>query len=314
MCKAIRLATAAGLIYSGCFAALSAEESKEAAASNRQEELLSVEQEKPLTAEEIQQLSKAFGHFIGRNLKAPGITFNLEAIIDGMRQGAEGKAAPMSDQEYEKMMARLQLMAFRQLSHENLKAANDFLDTNKKESDVKVLDAGKVQYKVLEEGHGDAIQEHSTPKVEYVGKYLDGTVFGSSKDTGGAIVIPLDQTIPGFSKGLIGMKEGEKRRIFVHPDLGYGTSGHLPPNSLLIFDVEVIKPQSTKEEIAVSSEESDLDDDEDDNESREDEDEDHDHHHHSHHHPMHKFSKEKSEEKSTERKPSVDHSEEENRS
>ena len=43
------------------------------------------------------------------------------------------------------------------------------------------------------------------------------------------ITIPLDQTIPGFSKGIVGMKEGEKRRLFVHPDLGYGTTGQLPP-------------------------------------------------------------------------------------
>lgn len=40
------------------------------------------------------------------------------------------------------------------------------------------------------------------------------------------------------------MKEGEKRRLFVHPDLGYGTSGHLPPNALLIFDIELVKADS----------------------------------------------------------------------
>jgi len=40
------------------------------------------------------------------------------------------------------------------------------------------------------------------------------------------------------------MKEGEKRRLFVHPEVGYGTSGQLLPNSLLIFDIEVIKAKS----------------------------------------------------------------------
>jgi len=72
-------------------------------------------------------------------------------------------------------------------------------------------------------------------------------VFGSSEETGGPITIPLDQTIPGFSKGLVGMKEGEKRRLFVHPDLGYGTMGQLPPNELLIFDIEVVKADTADE-------------------------------------------------------------------
>lgn len=59
-------------------------------------------------------------------------------------------------------------------------------------------------------------------------------------------MISLDETIPGFNKGLIGMKEGEKRTLFIHPDYGYGTSGYLPPNSLLTFEVELIKANSPK--------------------------------------------------------------------
>src|SRR5262249_32953701 len=94
------------------------------------------------------------------------------------------------------------------------------------------------------EGTGPAVESHSSPKIHYTGKYQDGTVFGTSEEMGGPITIPLDQTIPGFSKGITGMKEGEKRRLFVHPDLGYGTTGQLPPNELLIFDIEVVKANS----------------------------------------------------------------------
>ena len=55
------------------------------------------------------------------------------------------------------------------------------------------------------------------------------------------------------------MKEGEKRRLFLHPDLGYGTTGHLPPNSLLIFDVEVVK---ANQELKASQDDEDDDKDE----------------------------------------------------
>lgn len=207
----------------------------------------------PSTADQDQKvdmnkLSEAFGHFIGRNLNSPGIKFDLESIIKGMRDGAAGKPAPMSDQEYEAMMIKVQEQAFKQLAEDNLKAANEFLTKNAKEDKVVVLEPGKLQYVILQEGKGPAVTEHSTPQIQYTGKYIDGTVFGSSEQSGGPITIPLDQTIPGFSKGILNMKEGEKRRLFVHPDLGYGTSGHLPPNALLIFDIELVKANSAKEQ------------------------------------------------------------------
>ena len=53
--------------------------------------------------------------------------------------------------------------------------------------------------------------------------------------------LPIKQSIPGFAKGLVGMKEGEKRILYIHPELAYGLAGHLPPNSLLIFEVEIVK-------------------------------------------------------------------------
>ena len=51
--------------------------------------------------------------------------------------------------------------------------------------------------------------------------------------------ITLNDTIIGFKKGLVGMKKGEKRMIYVHPELGYGSSGYMPrPNTLLSFEIE----------------------------------------------------------------------------
>lgn len=190
---------------------------------------------------DMKKLSEAFGNFIGRNLKSPGVSFDLESIIKGMREGAAGKPSPMSDQEYEAMMLKVQERAFTRLSEDNLKAAEAFLAKNAQEPNVKSIVPGKLQFMILKEGTGETVAEHGTPSINYTAKYLDGTVFDSSEAAGGPVTIPLDQTIPGFSKGLVGMKEGEKRRLFVHPDLAYGKTGQLPPNSALIFDVEVIK-------------------------------------------------------------------------
>jgi peptidylprolyl isomerase len=213
-------------------------------------------QEAPQT--DILKVSEAFGHFIGRNLNSPGIKFDLESIIKGMRDGAAGKPAPMSDKDYEEMMTVLQEKSFKALSETNLTAAKEFLAKNAKAEGIIEIQPGKLQYTILHEGTDPAVAPHATPKIHYTGKYIDGSVFGSSEDVNGPIAVPLDQTIPGFSEGIVGMKEGEKRRLFVHPDLGYGTSGHLPPNALLIFDIELVKADSHDQDAAEDEEDDDL--------------------------------------------------------
>lgn len=200
-----------------------------------------MQKEEALPQADIQKVSEAFGHFIGRNLSAPGIKLDLDSIIKGLRDGAAGRPAPLSDKEYEALMTKLQETAYKNVAVENLAKANEFITKNAKESGVIVLEPGKLQYTILQPGNGEVVKEHDSPLIQYTGKYIDGTTFGSSVDAGGPITIPLDQTIPGFSKGILGMKEGEKRKLFVHPDLGYGTTGQLSPNALLIFEVEVIK-------------------------------------------------------------------------
>lgn len=197
---------------------------------------------------DIKVLSEAFGHFIGRNLKSPGVQFDVESIIKGIREGANGAPAPMNDQEYEVAMMKLQEKAYEALSKDNLQAANTFMIENKGKSGVIEIEPAKLQYTILTTGTGPEVQKNATPLINYKGTYIDGTVFGSSEEVGGPITIPLDQTIPGFSKGIVGMKEGEKRRLFIHPDLGYGTLGNLPPNALLIFDIEVMKADAGKED------------------------------------------------------------------
>lgn len=210
---------------------------------------------------DLKQVSEAFGHFIGKNLNSsPGISFDLEAIIKGMRNGASGKPSPMSEKEYEGAMQKLQERAFERLSADNLKAANEFMQKNSNAEGVVEIEPGKLQYILLEKGNGQKVESHSSPLIHYTGKFLDGKVFGSSQEVGGPITIPLDQTIPGFSKGLLGMQEGEKRRLFIHPDLGYGTLGNLPPNALLIFDIEIIKADSQEEKKLSSDASKDFED------------------------------------------------------
>lgn len=85
--------------------------------------------------------------------------------------------------------------------------------------------------------------------VNYTGKLADGTVFDSNVDPKFNHVQPFEftlgagQVIPGWDKGLVGMKVGEKKTLVIAPEDAYGATGAggvIPPNATLTFDVEVL--------------------------------------------------------------------------
>ena len=186
------------------------------------------------------RLSETLGHLIVRQLDQPGFAFNIDRVIQGMRDEREGKPAPLSEDEYEQIVNGLQEQHFLQTAEQNLVQANDFLQENALKIGVQAIDP-KLQYIVTQEGMGESIDADSVPLIHYKGQLIDGTIFASSEEANQPVALPIKQSIPGFAKGLVGMKEGEKRVLYIHPELAYGLSGHLPPNSLLIFEVEIVK-------------------------------------------------------------------------
>ena len=108
------------------------------------------------------------------------------------------------------------------------------------------------------EGEGAEIILHSKILVHYIGKLEDGTVFDSSYDRGQpfSFQIGLRQVIEGWEQGLLGMKVGGKRTIFIPSELGYGDRGAgdlIPPNANLIFDVEIVDVQLPNYKLVTSN-------------------------------------------------------------
>lgn len=210
--------------------------------------------EDTLNADTLQAdlIAESFGHMMVKHLqKNPGFALDIAKIIQGMNNEMSGLPSPMSEEAYEMALVQLQESAFKNLADTNLANANAFLEKNAEQAGVVCLEP-KLQYQILATGVGAEITSESTPLIHYIGSLIDGTIFGNSYDAEDPISLPIAQTIPGFSKGMAGMKEGEKRRLFIHPDLAYGATGHLPPNSLLIFEVEVIKNELMKPETCES--------------------------------------------------------------
>ena len=204
----------------------------------------------PLSAD-VAKISEAFGHLIGKDIESMGFKFDIAQIIKGLEDASKGKTSPMTEVECVQAISAIQEVIFKQKSKENLKLADEFLVANALKQGVISLCEGKIQYKIEKEGSGAVVEEHFSPLVKYSGQFLDGQSFSSSKE---AQVISTDEAMEGFARGLIGMKEGEIRTIYIHPEMALGTSsGYLPPNALLTFTVEILKANEAQIETTEST-------------------------------------------------------------
>ena len=110
---------------------------------------------------------------------------------------------------------------------------------------MKTTDSG-LQYKVLKEGSGAQPKSSDTVTVNYRGTLMDGTEFDSSYKRGQPASFPVSGVIKGWTEALQLMKVGSKLQLFIPANLAYGEQGRpgIPPNSLLIFEVELMDVKS----------------------------------------------------------------------
>ena len=197
--------------------------------------------------DDTDSISYSIGADIGDNLINQGIDINYDAFSSGFRNGYEKEEHLLTMEKRRELFKFMQdRMRVKQQAEasKSLEKAENFLKDNKdKNKDILVTKSG-LQYRVIKKGSGKSPDSSSDQvRVHYEGKLLDGTIFDSSYKKGEPFVTRLNRVIKGWTEGIQLMNEGSEYEFFIHPRLAYGArrNNDIPPNSVLIFKVELQK-------------------------------------------------------------------------
>lgn len=192
-----------------------------------------------------QKVSYGIGYQMAGGLPRGGFTVDQAALAAGIADGIAGGKTRIPESELSAAFQEFQqkLMAARAAEAEKqLAAGKAYLEKNKAKPGVKVTASG-LQYEVLKSGNGGPKPgPASQVKVHYHGTLTDGHVFDSSVQRNEPLEIGLDGVIKGWTEGLQLMSVGDKWKFTIPPEIGYGPRGQgdIPPNAVLIFEIELL--------------------------------------------------------------------------
>jgi len=204
----------------------------------------------PQLPDEKSRISYAIGMAIGQSsFKRQGMTVttnevDFDLVAQGLKAVATGVTPVLSDMEAQQALQAFQKEMQAARANEGLKnkAAGDaFLTANAKNPGVQILPDG-LEYLVVTNGTGAMPTPADTVTVNYRGTLIDGTEFDSSYKRGQPASFPVGGVIHGWTEALEKMTVGSKWKLFIPAELAYGERGRpgIPPNSVLIFDIELL--------------------------------------------------------------------------
>ncbi len=230
-----------------CFAPICAEEKPEAEKTPAPAAEAAPDASASAAWNNDQKASYLIGQQMGKRLQPFAKDLDTEKIIQAIQDVFAGKESAVPASQEQAVMTEFQqgMQAKEAKRAEARKGENAaWLAENGKKEGIKTTASG-LQYQVMNAGAGKQAAMGTTVTVHYTGMLMDGTVFDSSVSRGEPADFPLNPggLIQGWLEALPMMKEGDKWKLFIPSDLAYGEQGNqgIPPNSLLTFEVELIK-------------------------------------------------------------------------
>jgi len=209
----------------------------------------SVHAEDAAISTEQQKFSYAVGYQMAQQLKSQGIPLDAPAVTQAVEDVLNNSELKISVQEMQAAFEGFQqkrASEMQAISDQNQKTGDAFLEKNKTEKGIAVLESG-IQYKVLNEGSGKSPTAADSVTVNYRGTLIDGTEFDSSYSRGEPATFGLSQVIKGWQEIIPMMKEGSKWQVFIPSKHAYGpraVGSTIGPNSTLIFEIELLSVQA----------------------------------------------------------------------
>jgi FKBP-type peptidyl-prolyl cis-trans isomerase len=200
---------------------------------------------KPNLKDNKAKVSYAIGQNIAANIKAQNIDLDPKVVGYSVAAGLKGDKPELTQEEMQKAIQELQQAAQAKAmedAQKNKGTSDQFLAQNKAKPNIKSTASG-LQYEVLKEGKGKKPTLKDKVQVHYTGTLVGGQKFDSSHDRGQPAEFPVNGIIKGWQEALQMMPEGSVYRLYIPPDLAYGAQAQpgIPPFSVLIFDVELLK-------------------------------------------------------------------------
>jgi FKBP-type peptidyl-prolyl cis-trans isomerase FklB len=207
-------------------------------------------------SDEKSKVSYAIGLNMGHSMRQQSVDVDPAVLAQGLKDGLNESSKPlMTDDEARATMMQFQTEMRAKMEEKrkeageaSKKAGDAFLAANKNKEGVVTLPSG-LQYKVLTQGTGAKPTASDTVTCNYKGTLVDGTEFDSSYKRGEPANFPVGGVIKGWTEALQLMPVGSKWQLFIPPSLAYGEQGagaDIPPNSTLIFEIELISIQAKK--------------------------------------------------------------------
>ena len=194
-----------------------------------------------------EKVSYAVGMSIAESLKSQQLDqLDIALVTNGIQDVFENNEFKVNPSEANELIKTYLEEANTAAYGENKQKGIDFLNENKKRSEVQTTESG-LQYEVILASEGDSPKSTDTVTVHYHGTLIDGTVFDSSVERDSPASFGVHQVIPGWTEALQLMNVGSKYRLYIPQELAYGANPHpggpIKPFEALIFDVELISIQ-----------------------------------------------------------------------